>query len=81
MLVKCPTCKNEVEFTAENPYRPFCSQRCSTLDLGAWADEKYRVPIEVYDGDEALEDSEGVNENPESENAAPRESTMKHHLN
>jgi len=29
-----------------NRYRPFCSERCKLIDLGAWATEKYRVPIE-----------------------------------
>ena len=24
--------------------RPFCGQRCADLDLGAWLDERYRVP-------------------------------------
>lgn len=26
------------------PYRPFCSERCKQIDLGAWADEQYKVP-------------------------------------
>ncbi|MDR2113454.1 MAG: DNA gyrase inhibitor YacG, partial [Candidatus Accumulibacter sp.] len=28
----------------ENKYRPFCSERCKLIDLGAWASEAYRVP-------------------------------------
>ena len=28
-----------------NPYRPFCSERCKMIDLGAWATESYRVPV------------------------------------
>jgi endogenous inhibitor of DNA gyrase (YacG/DUF329 family) len=43
-LVSCPTCGKDVEWTDKNPYRPFCSQRCKQIDLGAWAEEKYRVP-------------------------------------
>ena len=27
----------------ENAFRPFCSERCKTIDLGAWATEQYRV--------------------------------------
>jgi len=30
-------------FDASNPWRPFCSERCRTVDLGAWATEAYRV--------------------------------------
>jgi uncharacterized protein len=26
-----------------NRWRPFCSERCSSIDLGAWASEAYRV--------------------------------------
>jgi hypothetical protein len=29
----------------ENPWRPFCSERCKLLDLGKWASEEYRVPV------------------------------------
>lgn len=44
-IVKCPTCKAEVVFDAEiSPHRPFCSERCRLIDLGAWASEKYQIP-------------------------------------
>ena len=43
-LVTCPTCNAQSEYSAENPYRPFCSQRCKLIDLGQWASESYRIP-------------------------------------
>jgi len=43
--VKCPACDAEVEWTEKNAYRPFCSLRCKQIDLGAWADEKYTIPV------------------------------------
>jgi endogenous inhibitor of DNA gyrase (YacG/DUF329 family) len=43
-LVKCPTCRKQSKFTPGNPYRPFCSERCKMIDLGAWAEEKYAIP-------------------------------------
>lgn len=43
-IVTCPTCGKKVEWTEKNPYRPFCSERCKQIDLGAWAEEKYKVP-------------------------------------
>lgn len=61
MIVKCPTCGKQTEFKDTNRFRPFCSERCSTLDLGAWADEQYRVPVE---------DLSSVNENDDAANAA-----------
>ena len=27
----------------DNVYRPFCSERCKLIDLGAWASERYVV--------------------------------------
>lgn len=42
--VSCPTCDKRVEWTESNKYRPFCSERCKQIDLGAWAEEKYVIP-------------------------------------
>ncbi len=44
LTVKCPTCQAPVLWQPENEYRPFCSHRCKLIDLGAWADESYKVP-------------------------------------
>lgn len=46
MNVECPTCKKSVEWKESNSWRPFCSERCKLIDLGAWANEEYRVPAE-----------------------------------
>ena len=43
-IVACPACGGESIYAASNAYRPFCSERCKNLDLGAWASEAYRVP-------------------------------------
>ncbi|MDQ3260928.1 MAG: DNA gyrase inhibitor YacG [Burkholderiales bacterium] len=43
-LVICPQCGKSSVFSSGNPSRPFCSQRCKLIDLGAWANESYRVP-------------------------------------
>jgi len=45
MKVKCPTCKKEVVWN-NNPNRPFCSERCKLIDLGAWADGSNSVPTD-----------------------------------
>jgi uncharacterized protein len=44
-MAKCPTCNNPVEWK-DNPFRPFCSERCQLVDLGKWVDGEYRVPGE-----------------------------------
>ena len=41
--IKCPQCQKKVAWSADNLYRPFCSQRCKTIDLGAWASEVYKL--------------------------------------
>ncbi len=38
-IVACPTCKAPVPWVAEQPFKPFCSQRCKLIDLGDWATE------------------------------------------
>lgn len=42
--IKCPTCGKLTNYSPENIFRPFCSDRCRLLDLGAWASEEYKVP-------------------------------------
>ena len=44
--VTCPQCGTRVVWAPESKYRPFCSERCKLIDLGAWASEAYRVPVE-----------------------------------
>ena len=44
MKVNCPTCKKEVEWIAENKYRPFCCERCKLIDLGEWASQGHAIP-------------------------------------
>jgi hypothetical protein len=46
-LVRCPACGGDSVYAPSNPYRPFCSERCKSIDLGAWASEQFRVPDET----------------------------------
>lgn len=47
LKVNCPRCQKQTDFSKEiNPYRPFCCERCKMIDLGAWADEVFKVPVE-----------------------------------
>ena len=43
--VKCPSCGKAVPWVPESRYRPFCSERCKQIDLGAWAAEQYTIPV------------------------------------
>lgn len=42
-IVTCPSCKGDSVYAPENPFRPFCSERCKNADFGAWATESYRL--------------------------------------
>lgn len=42
--VVCPACGGPSLYVPANRFRPFCSERCKQIDLGAWADERFRVP-------------------------------------
>ncbi|NJD32336.1 MAG: DNA gyrase inhibitor YacG [Gammaproteobacteria bacterium] len=44
--VPCPTCQRPVEWSAASPFRPFCSERCKLIDLGAWMTERRAIPGE-----------------------------------
>ena len=60
MKIICPICKN-ITTWEENPFRPFCSERCKMIDLGTWASGEYRIP----DKSEEQEDSEEQGEREE----------------
>ena len=51
-LVNCPQCGTPTPWSSANPYRPFCSERCKLIDLGQWASEAYRVPVEEQEPDD-----------------------------
>jgi uncharacterized protein len=51
--VACPECRKKVVWSETNPYRPFCSERCRLLDLGAWADGSRRIA-----GEPAMDETE-----------------------
>jgi uncharacterized protein len=61
-IVKCPTCGRPVEWSEQSPYRPFCSERCRLVDLGAWFSEQRGVPDDVppeeWDGAKDTDDAD-----------------------
>jgi endogenous inhibitor of DNA gyrase (YacG/DUF329 family) len=61
-LVKCPTCGASVFWNAASPFRPFCSDRCKNVDLGAWASERYAIPV---DADPSAEQDDTATGRPE----------------
>jgi endogenous inhibitor of DNA gyrase (YacG/DUF329 family) len=59
--VSCPRCGAPVAWAPESAFRPFCSERCRMVDLGAWATEQYRVGAEPErEGQEEKRENEDV---------------------
>lgn len=50
--IKCPYCQKKTTWE-ENKWRPFCSERCKTIDLGDWASERHFIA-----GDELLHEAD-----------------------
>lgn len=53
-IVRCPTCAGDSIFAPSNLWRPFCSERCRQIDLGAWASESFAVPASPPVEDDSL---------------------------
>ena len=62
-VIRCPICKVEVRWE-NNPCRPFCSERCRLIDLGAWAGGRYRIP-----GASLEDEHEGEDDDPDEGSA------------
>jgi len=62
MKIKCPRCGNETTLE-NNPYRPFCGERCKLVDLGKWISEKYS--ISNTESQEENDSPKGAVESPE----------------
>jgi len=56
MRIRCPICREWTTWE-ENPFRPFCSERCKLTDLGAWASESYRIASKEEEEEEDEQES------------------------
>lgn len=49
---RCPICGKEIPvLDADAPYRPFCSPRCKSIDLGSWLSGGYRISRDLREED------------------------------
>src|ERR1043166_9529912 len=53
----CPTCGKSVEY-GDNPWRPFCSERCKLIEFDKWTSEEYCVPGISVNAGETVSDSQ-----------------------
>ena len=71
-VVNCPQCGEPTEFSVVNRFRPFCSERCRLIDLGAWASDRYRVDGDPLDSDSLSGDLAGDPAGLGNDSAGPR---------
>jgi endogenous inhibitor of DNA gyrase (YacG/DUF329 family) len=57
LMKKCPSCNKPIEWE-NNPFRPFCSERCKLVDFSKWVSEEYRVPGKPIAKEEPDEDAD-----------------------
>lgn len=57
--IQCPQCGATTEYALGNPFRPFCSERCKLIDMGAWASGHYRIA-----SSEAADEEDGTGQEP-----------------
>jgi endogenous inhibitor of DNA gyrase (YacG/DUF329 family) len=57
--VKCPNC-GKITNWENNPYRPFCSEKCKLADLSRWLNEEYTISVE----ESSLEEDHENNSSP-----------------
>jgi len=62
--MRCPTCERPIEWTDAFPFRPFCSERCRLIDLGAWLTERHVIPGEPAQPEEESASGTGGSEPP-----------------
>lgn len=55
MIIICPICKKNTTWE-ENPWRPFCSERCKLIDLGKWIKEEYKISTDQEDKEDMFKD-------------------------
>jgi uncharacterized protein len=51
--MSCPICGR----AADAKYKPFCSRRCSDVDLGKWLTGAYAIPVEAIDDENPVDEA------------------------
>ncbi len=62
MIIVCPVCRTKTTWE-ENPWRPFCSERCKLIDFDKWVREEYAIPGQTSEA-EKREDKEKKEDTP-----------------
>jgi hypothetical protein len=72
MKITCPLCKRTTTWE-ENPWRPFCSEKCKLIDLGKWVSEEYKIEGEKAEEEQRAERNEHKNDKEHKHRAESKE--------
>jgi endogenous inhibitor of DNA gyrase (YacG/DUF329 family) len=50
-MSKCPRCNKKVDLAIQNDNRPFCSEKCKSIDFGSWANEDNKISRQIQSED------------------------------
>ena len=64
--MKCPICEKQVKFK-DNPFRPFCSERCKLVDLEHWFEGSYIIKGEVDESGKEKDEKSSEESQPSKE--------------
>ena len=61
ITISCRTCGKKLDYgrRGENPFFPFCSERCKLIDLGKWLSEEHRIVEPASDASDVAGQDEG----------------------
>lgn len=54
--VNCPNCGQQIQWSTDNKYRPFCSKRCQLIDFGEWTEGNRYIPSDADHDDVSASD-------------------------
>ncbi len=46
--MKCARCKKKFNWVDDIKFKPFCSERCRSLDLSDWLDERNIISSSIH---------------------------------
>ena len=56
-MASCPICRKA---DADPKYKPFCSRRCSDVDLQRWFTGAYAIPVALDEGAQDDDEKHGL---------------------
>jgi endogenous inhibitor of DNA gyrase (YacG/DUF329 family) len=72
MTVECPNCGAQVPWNPDSEWKPFCSERCKMIDLGAWFSEERAIPDQPESASRQWDEDKGLSSFSPDESEEPQ---------